>query len=154
MEVMRWFMNSWQGAFLLCDCGLLEHFLLPTDWRVYVCVPSISWSFYCVQIGFFRCGWLGCNTTNGYLLWNRCRCRRTNMYLPLFQLGWQRYDICRPSPKCNSFFLKRVTVSLWPLYRFVAVAYRLVYMFPFNQMTTNNENLGTSLDRLTRTDAI
>jgi hypothetical protein len=23
MEVMRWFMNSWQGAFLLCDCGLL-----------------------------------------------------------------------------------------------------------------------------------
>lgn len=24
--------------------------------------------------------------------------------LALFQLGWQRYDICRPSPKCNSFF--------------------------------------------------
>jgi hypothetical protein len=24
MEAMRWFMNSWQGAFLLCDCGLLS----------------------------------------------------------------------------------------------------------------------------------
>jgi len=48
-------------------------------------------------------GGLADNTPNGHLLRNRCRCRRTNMYLPLFHLGWQRYNICGPSLKCNSF---------------------------------------------------
>jgi hypothetical protein len=41
-------------------------------------------------------GWLGHSATNGSLFRNRRIYHRTNVYRPLFHLGWQQYNMGRP----------------------------------------------------------
>jgi hypothetical protein len=163
-------MSSWRAVFLLFECGLLEYFLLPIDWRVYayardlnilstascftsckawisrwVILPpfqivsrfseskyinstiylnimyisvrskikiyiylvlpkrSIIWNGGSIYFTQNWAAWL--TTLQMVICWGIVadQCRPTNMYLPLFHLGWQRYNICRPSRKCNSF---------------------------------------------------
>jgi hypothetical protein len=105
-------MNSWQGAFLLCDCGLLSiSCCQQIDEFMFVSRVFLG-RFTACKSDFSDVGGLGATRQMVICCGIAADVAVPICTLALFQLGWQRYDICRPSPKCNSFFLERVTVSL------------------------------------------